>query len=94
MKEVLHELGTIMNFTTTIVSEEDHYGTYKNGNWSGIMSKLYSGEIDLAGAEMTMTENRLHYADFTLPIIVTYKSLYFRKPNATKIPLFGHFEVN
>ena len=82
-----------MNFSTILVSKEDQYGTWENGKWSGVMRKLYTGVADLAATKMEMSENRLRYVDFTIPLAETYKAFYFRKPNGTEIRGFGYFQV-
>jgi len=43
------------------------YGAFKNGRWNGMMADVVYGKADLALAALTITRERMDYADFTTP---------------------------
>lgn len=78
------ELAIHMNFTLNVVSPNDMYG-YKNksnNKWTGIMGKLETKEIDVAVAEISMTQERLEAFDFTCPLILSEAILFIKMPDS------------
>jgi ABC-type amino acid transport substrate-binding protein len=93
-KKVMNELACSLNFTLDIVSEMDEYGMWKsNDTWSGVMGEIVSGRADLAIADMSMTSLRVHYVDFTMPLIISRKGLFIREPELCGVKWLGYFQV-
>lgn len=93
--KVLDELAYSLNFTLVIVSEEVEHGLWnkKNGTWSGVMGEVVSGRADFAIADMSMTSLRVHFVDFTLPLIISKNNLYIKESGFCGVEWFGYFQV-
>lgn len=72
-----------INFTMDFVSEEDSIGVWNEttGIWSGVIDHLINDKIDLAASDVSLTSERLHYVDSTIPLMVVENFLYLRKPD-------------
>lgn len=92
---VLEELTYSLNFTLRIVSELNEHGIWntQNQTWSGVMGEIISGRADFAIADMSMTSFRVHYVDFTLPLIISRNSLYIKQPGICGVKWLGYFQV-
>lgn len=93
--KILEELECSLNFTTEIVSEMHEYGLWneKDQTWSGLMGEIVAGRADFAVADMSMTSFRIHYVDFTLPLIVSRNNLYIKEPGICGVKWLSYFQV-
>ncbi len=69
--EMIEEMARRMYFDYEIVlpsdNSEDYGSKQANGEWSGVIGDLVSGQIDIAVAGMTMTSEREEVVDFVAP---------------------------
>ncbi|XP_020281544.1 glutamate receptor 1-like isoform X2 [Pseudomyrmex gracilis] len=93
--KVLEELTQSLNFTLDIVSEVNEHGMWnpQNKTWSGAIGEIVSGRADFAIADMSMTSLRVRYVDFTLPLIISKSSLFFKEPELCGVKWFGYFQT-
>ena len=65
---VLNTLVNVYNFTYTLVGKNrEGWGSFVNGNWTGIVGMVDRGEADFAIGELSMTSSRFDAIDFTIP---------------------------
>ncbi|XP_071119243.1 glutamate receptor ionotropic, NMDA 3A-like [Haliotis cracherodii] len=66
--ELLDKLAVDLNFDYVIYFLNDtDYGTYKNGQWSGMVSDIVNGAADLVVGAFSVTSERLSAMSFTEP---------------------------
>jgi len=95
--ELLKEMSKKMFFEYEIVLPSDGSNDFgkkdKNGDWSGLVGDLVSGEVDIAVAAMTMTSEREEVIDFVAPYFdQSGISIIIRKPIRER-SLFKFMEV-
>ena len=95
--ELLKEMSKKMFFEYEVVLPSDDSNDFgkkdKNGDWSGLVGDLVSGEVDIAVAAMTMTSEREEVIDFVAPYFdQSGISIIIRKPIRER-SLFKFMEV-
>ena len=66
--DVLHSLAAELNFDFHIYFQNDtNYGTYKNGEWTGMVGDVYNGAADMMVGAISITSERMAAIDFTEP---------------------------
>lgn len=83
MGHIFELIKESVNFTIDFVAEEDSIGIWNEttGTWSGVINHLINGKVDLAASDVSLTSDRLHYVDCTIPLLVAENFLYIRKPD-------------
>ena len=66
------------------IVEDGKYGGLKNGRWNGMMADVVYGKADLALAPLTITRERMDYADFTTPYLFDQTGI-ISKPQAVEV---------
>ena len=51
--------------------QEGGYGSFKNGEWTGMIKELRTQKADMAVIDMSMTAIRVEAVDFTMPYMST-----------------------
>ncbi|KAF7398500.1 hypothetical protein HZH66_006397 [Vespula vulgaris] len=71
----------------------EEYGTWNptKKTWSGAVGELYAGRADISISDFSMTSARLNVVDFTLPLLLTKNSVYFRRPTIYAINWSSYF---
>ena len=95
--ELLKKMADKMFFEYEFVLPSDKSNDFgkkdKNGDWSGLVGDLVSGEVDIAVAAMTMTSEREEVIDFVAPYFdQSGISIIIRKPIRER-SLFKFMEV-
>ncbi|TGZ47859.1 Glutamate receptor 1 [Temnothorax longispinosus] len=93
--KILEELTYSLNFTLKIVSQMSEHGLWDEQNqaWSGVMGEIVAGRADFAIADMSMTSFRVRFVDFTLPLIISRNTLYFKEPGICGVKWLGYFQL-
>ena len=94
--QVLKELEKALNFTIAIVAEEYAYGSFNitMQRWSGAMRLVASGAVDIGISDFSMTNTRLDYVDFTIPLLTTRVNLYIKEPGYFAVKWFAYYKVH
>ena len=71
---VWHELSDKMNFTYTI-RRVYMWGSETNGSWNGMIGMLKDGIVDIAAADLTITNERSKVVDFLPSLMEVTTSL-------------------
>jgi ABC-type amino acid transport substrate-binding protein len=84
-----------MNFTIDLVASEQMFGHYyaESKNWSGVMGRLVSKEIDIGVAEFSRNKRRLEVVDFSVPLLISRFNMYLKQPNMTAIIWTSYLQV-
>ena len=66
--DVLHSLAAELNFDFHLYFQNDtNYGTYKNGEWTGMVGDVYNGAADMMVGAISITSARMAAIEFTEP---------------------------
>ena len=66
--DVLHNLGLDLRFDFDIYFQNDtNYGTFKNGEWTGMAGDVYNGAADMMAGAISITSGRMQAVTFTEP---------------------------
>ncbi|CAL1536671.1 unnamed protein product, partial [Lymnaea stagnalis] len=66
--EILDSLSRNLNFKYVVYFVNDtNYGTYKDGNWTGMVGDVIDGTADIIAGAFSMTSERMTVLDFTEP---------------------------
>ncbi len=78
--DVLQELQSNLNFTTSLTLVEDlEYGTKReNGTWTGAVGLLQDGAINITTTGLTISLDRSFAIDFTIPVLEDGSTLIVR----------------
>ena len=78
--DVLQELQSNLNFTTSLTLVEDlEYGTKReNGTWTGAVGLLQDGAINITTTGLTISLDRSLAIDFTIPVLEDGSTLIVR----------------
>ena len=78
--DVLQELQSNLNFTTSLTLVEDlEYGTKReNGTWTGAVGLLQDGAINITTTGLTISLDRSFAIDFTTPVLEDGSTLIVR----------------
>jgi glutamate receptor, ionotropic, invertebrate len=88
--ELLEKISEICEFNFTIHIVEDGYmGSYVNGKWNGIVGELVEKKADLAVAGLTISFQREHAIDFTIPFLNLGISILYKRPKKVKPDMFS-----
>ncbi|XP_028520210.1 glutamate receptor 1-like isoform X3 [Apis cerana] len=89
------ELENALNFTLNIVAEKREFGSYNTTTkrWSGAFSLVASGEADIGISDFSMTNIRLNFVDYTIPIITTKRCLFLKQPEMFTVKWFAYYKV-
>ncbi|KAG6803285.1 glutamate receptor 3 isoform X1 [Apis mellifera caucasica] len=84
---VVRELSKSMNFKIEVTSIMSEYGSWNEEEkiWEGVIGELASNKSDMGVAEFSMTSHRLDAVDFSLPLIMSHKRIYFKKPDSSSV---------
>ncbi|KAK9303524.1 hypothetical protein QLX08_004833 [Tetragonisca angustula] len=91
----ISELENYLNFTLDIAFTENEFGIFNTTtkSWNGAVRLVASGEADIGIAEFSMTNIRLDYVDYMIPILTVRKSLYFKQPDVLTVKWFAYYKV-
>lgn len=91
----VNELEKYLNFTLDIVTEELEFGSFNVTTkcWNGAFRLVASGEVDIGLSDFSMTNFRLDYVDYTVPIITTRDCLYFKQPEMSAVKWLAYYKV-
>ena len=94
--QVIMELEKALNFTIDFVAPEQDYGSFNitTKRWSGAMRLVASGAVDIGVSDFSMTNARLDYVDFTIPLLTTRINLYMREPEFFGVKWFAYYKVH
>lgn len=89
------ELENALNFTLDIVAEKREFGSYNmtTKHWTGAFSLVASGEVDIGISDFSMTNIRLNFVDYTIPIITTKRCLFLKQPEIFTVKWFAYYKV-
>ena len=88
--DLLDEISAILEFNYTITPIPGNvYGSFKNGEWNGMIRELLDRKADLGICDLTITESRQAAVDFTMPFMNLGISILFKKPADTPPDLFS-----
>nr|XP_012138238.1 PREDICTED: uncharacterized protein LOC105662182 [Megachile rotundata] len=89
------ELQNSLNFTIEIVAKLSEFGSYNTTTerWGGAMHYVATGIVDIGVADFSMTNNRLNYVDYLVPIITIRTCMYFKQPDALGVKWFAYFKA-
>ena len=76
---VWHSLADEMNITYTI-RRAYMWGSEENGTWNGMVGMLKDGIVDVAAADLTITNDRSAVVDFLPSLMEVTEGLYMRNP--------------
>ena len=76
---VWHSLADEMNITYTI-RRAYMWGSEGNGTWNGMVGMLKDGIVDVAAADLTITNDRSEVVDFLPSLMEVTEGLYMRNP--------------
>ncbi|KAH9523403.1 Glutamate receptor ionotropic, NMDA 3A [Bulinus truncatus] len=66
--EMLNTLAQNLNFRYVVYFVNDtNYGTFKDGNWTGMVGDVIDGTADIIAGAFSMTSDRMAVLDFTEP---------------------------
>lgn len=71
------------------------YGSWNEEEkiWEGVIGELASNKSDMGVAEFSMTSHRLDAVDFSLPLIMSHKRIYFKKPDSSSVYWSAYLKV-
>ncbi|CAD1478679.1 unnamed protein product [Heterotrigona itama] len=92
---VISELENYLNFTLDIAFIEKEFGIFNTTtkSWNGAIRLVASGEADIGLADFSMTNIRLDYIDYMIPIFTLRKSFYFKQPEVLTVKWFAYYKV-
>lgn len=61
--------------------------------WSGALRLVVNGEVDIGVSDFSMSDMRLDYVDFTIPLITTRIGLIFKQPELLAVKWSAYFQV-
>ncbi|XP_024878189.1 glutamate receptor ionotropic, delta-2-like, partial [Temnothorax curvispinosus] len=84
---LLIELSKVMNFTVEILDPVKGYGSWSKEKkmWTGAIGQLVTNEADIGISAFTMTTHRQNVIGYTIPLIRSQYSLYFKRPNTALV---------
>ncbi|XP_011500851.1 PREDICTED: uncharacterized protein LOC105364575 [Ceratosolen solmsi marchali] len=84
---VITELSKIMNFTIDFTSVEDSYGSWNETKheWTGVIRRLVSREIDIGIGEFTMNQQRAAVIDYSVALMRSTSNIYIKRPRMSNI---------
>ncbi|XP_070563523.1 glutamate receptor 1-like [Ptychodera flava] len=84
------------DYTLTLVAD-NKYGSFRDGNWSGMVGELISGDADMAAAPLTITSTREEVIDFSKPFVAVSVRVIQKRPSVEMagnlFALFAPFTV-
>ncbi|XP_043602911.1 glutamate receptor 1-like isoform X3 [Bombus pyrosoma] len=91
----VNELENYLNFTLDIVTEELEFGSFNVTTkcWNGAFRLVASGEVDIGLSDFSMTNIRLDYVDYTVPIITTRDCLYVKQPEMSAVKWLAYYKA-
>lgn len=91
----IDELADTLNFTLDLVAEEAEFGSFNRTtkSWNGAIRHVASGEADIGVSDFSMTNTRLDYVDFTVPIFATRNYLFIKQREIFAVKWFAYFKV-
>lgn len=77
------------------MTEELEFGSFNVTTkcWNGAFRLVASGEVDIGLSDFSMTNIRLDYVDYTVPIITTRDCLYFKQPEMSAVKWLAYYKV-
>ncbi|CAK9826038.1 Glutamate receptor 4 [Anthophora retusa] len=89
------ELENALNFTIDVVAEVFEHGSFNvtTKRWSGAVNLVASGELDIGLSDFSMTNIRLNYVDYTVPILTTRSCLYLKQPQLFTVKWFAYYKT-
>ena len=88
--DLIQDISKILGFKFEIYPAPNNaYGSFKNGEWNGMIRELLDHRADMAIADFTMTSARQGAVDFTLPFMNLGISILFKKPEDAPPDLFS-----
>ncbi|KAG8193455.1 hypothetical protein JTE90_005102 [Oedothorax gibbosus] len=92
-KDLLDKLTEALGFRYVIERvKDDQHGSFKTGEWNGMIGELLRREADLAIGDLSITAARDEAVDFTMPFMTLGISILFKKPERQNPPLFSFFQ--
>jgi len=88
--DLIDEIAGILGFKYELYPAPNNaYGSFKNGEWDGMIRELLDHKADMAIADLTITASRQEVVDFTLPFMNLGISILFKKPGESPPDLFS-----
>ena len=87
--DLTKEIAKLVGFNYTIKVVEQYGDNDGNGNWTGIIGAVVSGEADLAVADLTINTEREKVVDFSMPFLDLGISILFVSDHSNTINLFS-----
>ena len=94
--DLLLELQGAMNFTVKLVENTDTHGSWNDTKqtWTGALGLAVRGEVDLVVSDYSFSQFRMHFIDFTVPLISVKNNLYIKQSlNKPEVSWYGYFRV-
>ncbi|XP_055926547.1 glutamate receptor ionotropic, kainate 2-like isoform X1 [Argiope bruennichi] len=89
--DLIHEICNRLHckYEYRIVADESYGKKYDNGTWDGMIGEVINREVDLAIGDLTITQEREEFVDFTMPFMNLGISILFKKPTKSNPKLFS-----
>ncbi|XP_069985019.1 glutamate receptor ionotropic, kainate 2 isoform X2 [Penaeus vannamei] len=90
--DLIHEISEIIGFNYTLkLADDSNHGKFdqKLQKWNGMIGELLDQKADLAIGDLTITYEREHAVDFTMPWMNLGISILYRKPTKKPPNLFS-----
>ncbi|XP_042864660.1 glutamate receptor ionotropic, kainate 2-like isoform X5 [Penaeus japonicus] len=90
--DLIHEISEIIGFNYTLkLADDGNHGKFdqKLQKWNGMIGELLDQKADLAIGDLTITYEREHAVDFTMPWMNLGISILYRKPTRKPPNLFS-----
>ncbi|XP_067667883.1 glutamate receptor 4-like [Haliotis asinina] len=79
--DVLDKVAELVGFNYNIrLSKDGKYGSYSNGQWSGMIGEVVRGEADIGLGDVVITRERERVVDFSKPYLSQGLRLLVKKP--------------
>ncbi|XP_017790360.1 PREDICTED: glutamate receptor 2-like [Habropoda laboriosa] len=95
LSRTIIELENALNFTVQVVAQALEHGSFNRTTkrWSGAVNLVASGELDMGISDFSMTNVRLDYVDYTVPILTIRSCLYLKQPQVFSVKWFAYFKT-
>eukprot|EP00111_Clytia_hemisphaerica_P002813 TCONS_00007944-protein len=76
LQNVIKDMNVVFDL---YVVEDQTFGGFHNGSWTGIVQDVYTGKADVGVHAMTQLHQRLDYVDYTEPILGSWLGIVRRR---------------
>ncbi|KAG7206804.1 hypothetical protein KM043_000713 [Ampulex compressa] len=88
--------GTIMKAVTVEVElSTPEYGAWNavTGKWTGAIAEIAERRATIGISDFSMTARRLDYVDYTIPLVMSKDSLFFKQSDMPNVQWAAYFQV-